>query len=148
MQYNLDDDTLSYMSSLNNLQQNPKNKQPFSAKQIAHSAFDVALAQKTLTEEELNLVFGIYSFYASADHPLLLNLDEWREMMNDVISAYDLVAPYYKFSGFNIATTIETERQKTPYRENAKQLIFNNQFATREWAKLLNEFQIKFGKTL
>ncbi len=141
-------EAIDYAIKLQDLQQTPNKRQKFLPRQIAISAFNAELAVEKLTEEEQDLVFGLYDFYAGSETTLKLNLAEWQEMMNEIMSSIDMLAPFYKISSFDIGTNAELEELKKPFRAKAKNIVFNNEFITNKWTDLLKEFQEKFGKYL
>ena len=63
------------------------------------------------------------------------------ELHNKLVAHFDLVAPYYKFSGNpNLKITALLEGGKADFRRRAKMLLDNYEIFNDKWFELHREF--------
>ena len=70
-----------------------------SINQIVNAIISLPEAKKNLTKEQYLQVLNLYKIHCSYRKKVLLNRREFNEIIAKIISFFDLIAPYEKYSG-------------------------------------------------
>ncbi len=134
----------NYGIKVSELMENHKIKREFSNNELAYNACSYSLAKKNLTEEEYQTLLKVREFY-SGDKTFKFNYKSWKGHISVIMASYDLVAPLYKFG--NVKENLALEKEKSCFRERAKEIIANDELGSIKWIELLQEFKNEFGKS-
>lgn len=116
----------------------------FSVKELADGIVNIQDAQKNLSTLEYLNFMKIYNYYKNSQKQMTLNYEKFLSVCNDIISNYDLAAPYHKYCGYESMFAEFVENEKKPYRNKARILLNQNLQFSQSWNVLNSEFKQKF----
>lgn len=117
----------------------------FSVAEITKAFVDLHAAKKALTEEEFRLVKIAFEIFCQKDEARLLDKAGLVALCDELISQFDLIAPYYRFCGENVGIASVAEPMKQLYRLKAKRLLKSGlPFFGKEWEELRKDFAEEF----
>lgn len=135
----------SYVYKLSKIQKKSGATAYFTPSEIASGIINLRDARQNLTEEEFFYINVIHETYKMINRELCLDYLGFLGLCNEIIAHFDLVAPYYQYSGSNELKLARLyDYQKIEYRVKAKELLKRNLIFEDEWMELHEEFMDKF----
>ncbi|MBO5480812.1 MAG: hypothetical protein J6A63_06470 [Clostridia bacterium] len=128
------------------IKNNPGKIECFTVHEIVAGLVNLLEAKENLSSQEYAYVLQIYESYKRTDKEIFLDNMAFFGLSIDIISSFDLVAPYYMFCGQDDTEFMrEKEDEKYDYRLRALQLLEKqpNDFK-EQWNTLHEEFMYKF----
>ena len=117
----------------------------FSPQEILIRIIDLLTAQDVLTEEDYKIVRIIYDHYRSLKEKKPLSFPDFLKLQNEMIAHFDLIGPYYLFSGSEPTKEAEAaESRKHGYRERAKKILASGYLFGSDWMRLHQAFYEAF----
>ncbi len=138
---------MQFNNKIENLKKNSNAEAYFTVSEIVSMIVNLLDAKNVLSNLEYNAIYKIYDRFSQQKEKLLLTLDKYMDLCCEIVSHFDLVAPYYLYCGDYTSTPITSviyDNQKTPYREHAKLLIMQGKLFGSEWQNLFKEFKEMF----
>lgn len=132
---------IGYYFRIKKISGDPNAVAKFSVREITGTLVNLLDAKRELSSYENFWVNRLYTAFRERKSKLSLNFKEFMELHNKLIAHFDLVAPYYKFSGNpNLKITVLLEGGKTDFRRRAKMLLDNYEIFNDKWFELHQEF--------
>lgn len=143
----LANDMYAYMRKVEDIMNSPSATAYFTPKEIVYGIVNLIDARNALTPEEYELVNRIFNKYSSINKRTLFHHDEFISYTKRMIAEFDLVAPYYKYSGnFDMQFEKMIDFLKADFRTKARKLIDENNIFSVEWKQLCDNFYEIFYK--
>lgn len=147
--YNNDiNELFKYMKKIENIMNSSNAMEYFTPKEIVYGNVNLADAQSALTPKEYYFVSRVFEKYSMMNKKLLFSHDDFVIFLNKMIAEFDLVAPYYKYSG-NTDSILDRQFDfiKSDFRKKARVLLEQNKIFSLDWQKLHNDFYVSFYAT-
>lgn len=131
---------------LKRISENPNVSEEFYVCEIVVGIVNLLDAKSRLSEIEFNFVDKIFDKFNNDHSKLILNQDKYVKICINIISHFDMIAPYHKFCGdYSNEQLYELlEEHKKPYRNKAKKLAETGQIFSPEWTKLNKTYKDLF----
>lgn len=141
----LANDMYAYMRKVEDIMNSPSATAYFTPKEIVYGIVNLIDAQNALNSGEYQLVNRIFDKYSSMNKRILFHHDEFICYTKKMIAEFDLVAPYYKYSGNSDMQFEKTiDFLKFDFRTKAWKLIDGNKIFSVEWEQLRDNFYMVF----
>ena len=135
---------MEFISKINRIKANKNATAEFSIGEISSGLINLIDAKRYLSEEEYEYIWALYHSYLRKNESMQLNFGEYLNVCNNIISDFDLIAPYYKFCGEDMPIAEMIDYKKVPYRRRAKCLVEKNLVGSSEWETVKDEFIEEF----
>ncbi len=134
-----------FLRRMEKIKTNLGETEEFSVAEMAFGLVNLADAKNFLTEDEYYYVKIIYNAFQKKQEKHILNFFTFIAAGDQMIAHFDLVAPFYKYSGSDDPQAgAIIDYKKSSYRLKAHQLIDDNKLFNEEWmilhAKFMEEF--------
>lgn len=137
----------SYSKRVSKIANDKNAREYFSPSEIVYAMINLGEAKRCLTQQEYFFVQVVFEIYSRMKNQLLLTQESFVGLCNEIIAHFDLIAPYYKYSG-NPMLQIENfvDEDKFEYRQLAKELLNDKKIFSDEWMALHEVFLEDFYK--
>lgn len=130
------------------IMKNTSHSEMFSKNEIVGGIVNLYQAKQYLSSLEFSYIQMIFDRLEMDDTQKRMTHKQYIAWYGEIISHFDIIAPYYKFCGnTKVEALLETSdeyKNKNPFRVKAKKLMESKMLFSEDWNILNNNFYKEF----